>query len=107
MAFQVMAMYANRFLYTEMAQLYKEKKENDIKPSIGNVLFRNNYWEYFQYIKYNQTTRCVCQRKILMVIYKVLIPVKSIFHNPGKSLRLSKFKIEDSFPYYFNIISNI
>ena len=32
MAFQVMAMYADRFLYTEMAQLYKEKKENDIKP---------------------------------------------------------------------------
>ena len=32
MAFRVMAMCTDRFLYTEMAQLYKEKRENDIKP---------------------------------------------------------------------------
>ena len=42
-----------------------------------------------------------------MVIYKVFIPVKSIFHNPGMSWRPSKFKVKDSFPYYFNAISNI
>ena len=32
MAFQVVAMCTDRFLYIEMAQLDKEKKENNIEP---------------------------------------------------------------------------
>ena len=41
------------FLKTEMAQLDKEKRETNSKLYLADVLFRNNYWEYFQHIRYN------------------------------------------------------